>query len=136
MNNQVSAQLNKLRQIVFTRDTVVTLGQSIRILITLLQETLKLLWLVFCMVLVGFEWAGKQAIAAGQSLKTWSTRLPEMNSEQTASELAVETGKTLLTTAQRAIEQMMTHAKQQVGLSVESSQAVTTGIAGAEENKS
>jgi hypothetical protein len=43
--NPALAQLSKLQQLIFTRDTAITFTQSLRLLFVLIKESLILCWL-------------------------------------------------------------------------------------------
>lgn len=115
-SNPTIAQLNKLRQIIFTRDTALTFSQSIRLLFTLLKESLVLLWLALCYTLVALGWLGNKAIQSGQVTQKWVSTLRETSREQSPGEVAAETGRTVLDGSKVAIDYVMTQARKQVGL--------------------
>lgn len=121
-SNPAAAQLNKLQQILFTRDTAVTFSQSLRLLLTLVKESLVLLWLGLCYGFVAFGWLGNKVVQMAQATKSRLTTLQETSREQSVTEIAAETGKTVLTSSKATIDYMMTQAKKQVGLLDESNQ--------------
>jgi hypothetical protein len=114
--NPAIAQLHKLRQIALTRDTVSTFSQSIRLLFTLLKETGILLWLAVCYGLIAIGWVGNKAVESGQRAKSWLNSLRESSQNQSATEIAAETGKSVLAGSKTTIDYVMTQAKKQVGL--------------------
>lgn len=121
-DNQITVQLGKLRRMIFTRGTAATLGESFQLLIAVLKEVLVLVWLAVCFVLVAFEWVGHRAITAGRSTRIWFSTLEDGNPQQTVSEIAADTGKSLVARSQKTIAQVMVQAKKQLGLPIDSSE--------------
>lgn len=115
-NNPTVAQLNKLQQLIFTRDTAITFTQSIRLLFMLLKESLILLWLGLCYGFVATGWLISRTIHLGGNTKTWVNSLQEASREQSVPEVATEIGKTVLTNSKATLDRAMNQAKKQVGL--------------------
>jgi hypothetical protein len=120
--NPTLAQLNKLQQLVFTRDTAITFTQSLRLLFVLVKESLVLLWLGLCYGLVAAGWLMSKVFHLGGNTKIWVNSIQEASREQSVSEIATEVGKTVLTSSKVTFDQVMTQAKKQVGLLDEENQ--------------
>lgn len=116
LNNPLPEQVNKLRQLLFTKDTATTFGQSFRLLGVLIKEIVVLAWLALCWGIVAIGWLVNKTGQTGQLLQESWTKLQESNQNHTPSEIATETGKTVLNKGKTAIAQIMTEAKKQVGL--------------------
>jgi hypothetical protein len=112
MSNQISAQANKLWQIVSAPDTASTYQKTITVTWQILKETALLLWLVVCLVLVLFDWIGSTAVKLGQQTKTWFDNLQSSNTDQMAS----EAGKSLLEVGKTGITSAVSLARGQLGL--------------------
>lgn len=116
LKNPLPEQVNKLRQILFTKDTATTFGQSFRLLGVLIKEMAVLAWLALCWGIVAIGWLVNKTGQTGQFLQASWTTLQTSNQHHTPSEIATETGKTVLNKGKTAIAQIMTEAKKQVGL--------------------
>jgi hypothetical protein len=112
MSNQISAQANKLWQIVSAPDTVGTYQKTIAVTWQILKETALLLWLVICLVLVLFDWIGSTAVQLGQQAKDWFNNLQDSSTDQMAS----EAGKSLLEVGKTGITSAVALAREQLGM--------------------
>ncbi|MGV0024903.1 hypothetical protein [Phormidesmis priestleyi] len=115
-SNLAIAQLKKLRQIAFTRETALTFTQSIYLLFTLLKEALVFLWFALCYGLIAFNWLATKALHSGQRAKNWFSALSETKRDKSTAEVVAETGKLIVMGSKAAIAYIMTQAKKQVGL--------------------
>lgn len=117
MSSPVTAQANKLWQLLTASSTVDSYKQAIEITGTILKETVYLLWLVFCLVLVAGEWLWHRSITAGRSTRTWINdmgKAPAAPSDpgQTAGQM----WQNLLSSSQSASQSLLAKARQQLDL--------------------
>jgi hypothetical protein len=115
-NNPLREQADKLKGILFTKDTAATLGQSVRLLFVVLKEALVLAWLAVCWGIVAIGWLGNKTTETGQQFKQQWTTFQETHQNQTASDIVAETSKSVLNSSKTVMGQIMTGAKKQVGL--------------------
>ncbi len=115
-NNPLKEQADKLKGSLFTKDTAATLGQSVRLIFVMLKEALVLAWLALCWGIVAISWLGNKTTQTGQQFRQQLTTFQETHQDQTASDIAAETSKSVLNTSKTVIEQILTGAKKQVGL--------------------
>jgi hypothetical protein len=115
-NGPLNEQVDKLKSLLFTKDTVTTLGQSINLVITLVKETLILGWLALCWTIVAIGWLGKTGLQTGEYLKQKLINLQESYQDRSPSDIATETRKTVMSSGKTIAEQILTGAKKQVGL--------------------
>ncbi|UBF30542.1 hypothetical protein K9N68_35790 (plasmid) [Kovacikia minuta CCNUW1] len=116
INNPLAEQADKLKGILFTKDTATTLGQSVRLIFVVLKEALVLAWLALCWGIVAIGWLGNKSTQTGQQLRQQLTTFQETHQDQTASDIATETSKSVLNSSKTVVEQILTEAKKQVGL--------------------
>jgi hypothetical protein len=118
MNNQFSAQLTKLQQLL--PSALDAYRQALGATFNLAKEFAILAWLTVCLVLVIFDWIGNTAIATGKRSKALVDNLKAVNSE----ELASETGKSLLnaglTAGKSTLAYTVAQARDQLGISEKS----------------
>jgi hypothetical protein len=119
ISSPLNTQIRKLKQLLFTKDTATNLGESLRILFALLKETLMLIWLALCWGIVAIAWLATKTTQAGQTANNWWVTLQEARQHQTASDIAIGIGKSVLNTSKALVKQILTKAKKQVGLSDE-----------------
>lgn len=115
-NNPVAEQFQKLKQMVFTKDTARSLGQSLRLIFVVIRESLVLAWLALCWAIVAMSWLTTKTKQTSQTLKDNWTTFQESHQNQSASEIATETGKSVLNSSKSAIDRIVVEAKKQVGL--------------------
>jgi hypothetical protein len=113
MKNPIFAQINKLRQIVSASETLNTYTQAIVLTWTILKETGILLWLILCLVIVGFDWFWTQSIAAGQRFRLWLNQFQATDSDQ----IAAHMGQEILTVSKASLDYTIAQAREQIGLS-------------------
>lgn len=112
MSNQIKNQADKLWQTLSAPTTFSTYQQALNLTWSILKETVLLLWLVLCLVLVFFDWFGNTAIALGRRAKTWFDNLQTSETDQIAS----DTGKALLEVGKTGIASTLSLARAQLGL--------------------
>jgi hypothetical protein len=115
-NNPLREQADKLKELLFTKDTAATLGQSVRLILVLLKEALVLAWLTLCWGIVAIGWLGNKTTETGQQFKQQLSTFQEAHQNQTVSDIAAETSKSVLNSSKSVMEQIVTGAKKQVGL--------------------
>jgi hypothetical protein len=113
MNNPLADQITKVQQLVLSVETIQTYQRALQLTWQILKETLALLWLILCLSLVLTVWAKDWVIAGGQRFREWVTRL----NQQETSEIATNTGQSLLETSRNIFTFLIGQAKAQLGLS-------------------
>lgn len=111
MSNQVSLQANQLWRLLSAPTTAEIYKQAISLTWTILKETGKLLWLVFCMALVGFDWFWNNSIRLGRQARAWFIRFDRPN--DIASE---EMWQEIVSATQSSFGSLVTKARKQLGL--------------------
>jgi hypothetical protein len=121
-NRPLMEQVDKLRAILFRKDTAATLGQGAGLIFTVLKETAVLLWLALCWCIVAIAWLGNKTTQAGHQAKQQWTTFQESTQDRTPSDIAAETSKTVLNSSKTVMEQIVSTAKKQVGILNDESQ--------------
>ncbi len=116
MNSPVSGQVEKLKNLLFAKDTAKTLGQSLSLIVVVVRESLVLAWLAFCWAIVAISWLGQKTVKGGQSIRSLYVSLQESNQNRTASDIASEAGKSLIDQSKNTVDRIVETAKQQVGI--------------------
>ncbi len=114
--NPAISQLNKLQELVFNRESALTFAQSIRLMATVVKEFATLLWLTVCYGLVALSWLGNWAVQSGQQAKGWWIEFKQRRSQQSTTEIAAETGKSVLHRSHAIVSYVVRQARKQVGL--------------------
>lgn len=123
MNNQASLQANQLWRLLSAPTTAAIYQQALALTWTILKETGKLIWLVFCMALVGFDWFWHSSIRLGRQARAWFNRFDRTN-DVTAEELWQE----IVSATQASFDSLVTKAKKQLGLYSEPEMAAAGAI--------
>ncbi|MBW4517775.1 MAG: hypothetical protein KME11_21430 [Timaviella obliquedivisa GSE-PSE-MK23-08B] len=113
MSNQFLAQLSKLQQLLAAPNTLGAYTQVFVVTYNIIKESLVLVWLTLCLVLVLFDWISTSAISTGQRSKTLLENLKQVKSEEFAS----ETGKSILSAGKAGLAYTISQARDQLGLS-------------------
>ncbi|MCU0570216.1 MAG: hypothetical protein MUF49_27035 [Oculatellaceae cyanobacterium Prado106] len=117
MSNSFSSQLVKVQQRLTDPKTLSTYTQVVTVTFEILKETLLLLWLTVCLVLVLFDWLGTKAIALGRQSKDLASNLKAVNTDHLAADLASGTSKTILSAGKASLHYTIAQAREQLGLS-------------------
>ncbi len=113
----MTEQLHKMKQLLSDHDTAKTFRQSCRLLLSLLKESAILLWLALCWAIVGTTWIIDQGRGTAIKFKHFREKLDSIKRERTKKELVTEVSQTLVQKSQTAIQNFVSEAKKQVGLS-------------------
>ncbi|WP_088893603.1 hypothetical protein [Leptolyngbya ohadii] len=111
MSNQISLQANKLWGLISAPTTAVIYKQALSITWTILKETGKLLWLVFCVFLVAFDWFWNNSIRMGRQSRAWMDKFDRTN--DMASE---EMWEDIVSSTRSSFNSLVTKARKQLGL--------------------
>jgi hypothetical protein len=109
--DRVTAQANTLKQLFSdskTYETYQAVGQTTW---KILVETGLLVWLIFCLSLVFFEWFWKLSVGSGRDFRHWFDNL-----QGSSDEIAAETGKAILSVGKSGLDFTISTAKSQLGL--------------------
>ncbi|HEY9828137.1 MAG TPA: hypothetical protein V6D19_22090 [Stenomitos sp.] len=112
MSQQLQSQATQWWQTVASQKTIKTYQDTAQITWSILQETLKLAWLILCLGLVLFGWLWQGSTSSGQRLKTWIDSLEEPK----ANTIWLDTKNFLLEKAQVASLSVLNQARTQLGL--------------------
>lgn len=127
MSYQLIDQVKVWWTTVSDKDSLGTYQKTIQTTWNILRETGKLLWLVFCLGLVLVTWIWTSSKTSSQQLKTWYESIPEPKSEN----LWTEVSQFLVSTGQNTATQLMTQAREQLGLSAPEATPVVKAVAAA-----
>jgi hypothetical protein len=117
MSSPVTVQANKLWQLLTASSTASSYKQAIEITGTILKETVYLLWLVFCLVLVAGEWLWHRSIATGRNTRTWVENMGKAPAEPSdPGQTATQLWQNLLVSSQTASQSLLAKARQQLDL--------------------
>jgi hypothetical protein len=108
-NTTIAEQFDKLKQLFLVDDTVKTFEKSVRLLFTLIRESITLIWLVFCWGIVALNWVGVHARQVAQGLKSWLKAFHAVDEHKSKKDIAAEI-------AQNAMQNLVVKAKKQIGL--------------------
>lgn len=130
MSTQISAQASKLWQIVSAPSTAEIYQQALAVTVTILRETANLVWLVFCLVLVAFDWFWNNSIALGRKARAWVNRFDSADNSQKASQM----GQEIMVAGRSSLDYLIAQAREQLGLPMKSemNDAASSGISGSE----
>ncbi len=112
MSNQISLQANKLWQLISAPTTAAIYKQALSVTWTILQETGKLAWLVFCLVLVTLDWFWNNSIRLGRQTRAWFDRFDRTNDV-----VATEMGQEIMSSLKSNFNSLVTTARNQLGVS-------------------
>lgn len=116
MTSPISEQVEKLKSLLFDKDTARTLGQGLSLIFVVVREALVLAWLAFCWATVAVNWLGHKTVQGGQSARNLYVSLQEENQNRTASDIASDAGKSLVDQSKNTFNRVVETAKQQVGI--------------------
>lgn len=123
MSNQISLQANKLWQLISASTTAAIYQQALSVTWQILQETGKLLWLVFCLVLVGFDWFWNNSVRLGRQTRAWFDRFDRTNDVA-----AAEMGQEVMSSMKSSFSALLAKARKQLGVSSPSSMSTESAI--------
>lgn len=112
MSQQLQSQATQWWQTVASQKTIKTYQDTAQITWSILQETLKLAWLILCLGLVLFGWLWQESTSSGQRLKTWIDGLEEPK----ANAIWLDTKNFVLEKVQVASLSVLNQARTQLGL--------------------
>ena len=112
MSSQISSQANKLWQVITAPNTAEIYRQALAVTGKILKEASVLVWLVFCLVLVAFDWFWGRSIGLGQKARAWVNRFDSNNKNEMASQI----GQSLAINSQSSLEYLVRQAREQLGL--------------------
>jgi hypothetical protein len=113
--NRLKEQFQKLWATLTGQETLPTYRKALDLTWQILKETLVLLWLVLCLVVVAGEWVWNGAIAVVNQGKTVLDKAKDTSSDQ----MVTDTGKALLTASSDSVAFAIDRAKEQLGLPVQ-----------------
>ncbi len=112
MSKQLSNQATKVWGLLTDPTTTTTYTQTLDITWKIIRETGSLLWLTFCLVLVGFDWFWTQSIGAGKTVRGWVNDIGKPSSDKAP----VEAGKVIASVSKNSVSYMLSTARKQLGL--------------------
>ena len=114
--DKIQAQASKLWDLIFAPTTVTTYQQALALTWEILLESGRLIWLLFCLVLIVFAWIGSYAMATGQNARIWYQQLGQKGESESSSEMFVSAGKALLDVSSNSASFLLNQAKDQLGI--------------------
>lgn len=121
MTSPVSTQANKLWQLLTASSTAAAYQQAFQVTKTIVLETLQLLWLLVCLVLVAGEWFWHQSIATGKATRNWVNDLTEPKTSTESGQTLEQMWERFAASAQSNGSALLAKAKAQLDLPVETS---------------
>lgn len=112
MSTQIQSQAAKVWQMVSDPQTIATYKNVAFLTWEILTETLRLLWLVLCLVLVVGDWIWRTGIQSGHNFRNWINGISQTSPDH----LMTQTGQALLTVGKTSIELALSNARTQLGL--------------------
>jgi hypothetical protein len=112
MSYQLVDQVKVWWKTVSDKESLGSYQKTVQATWNILRETGKLVWLVFCLGLVLVTWIWTSSKTSSQKLKTWYEGIQEPKSEH----LWAEVSQFLTTTGRTTATQVMTQAREQLGL--------------------
>lgn len=119
MTSPVSAQANKLWQLLTAPSTATAYQQAFQVTKTILSETLQLLWLLLCLVLVAGEWFWQKSIATGKATRNWVNDLTEPKTSMESGQTLGQMWESFAASSRTNATALLAKAKQQLDLPVE-----------------
>ena len=110
--DRIQAQTAKLWRLLFSSDTAATYQKTISRTWEILKESVLLVWLIFCLVFVLFDWVWKVSVQWVVNLKTWYSGFEEPSANTVFS----ATGKAILSAGEASVDYVLSQAKGQLGI--------------------
>ncbi|MEO0825263.1 MAG: hypothetical protein AAFW84_33900 [Cyanobacteria bacterium J06635_15] len=114
--DKIQAQATKLWDLIFAAETAKTYQKVLALTWTILLESGRLIWLVFCLVLILAAWIGSYATATGRNVRAWYQQLGQQSEAESSSEMFVSAGKSLLDVTSSSAAFLLNQAKDQLGI--------------------
>lgn len=127
MSYQLLDQVNLWWKTVSDKESLNTYQKTIQTTWNILRETAKLAWLFLCLGLVLVTWIWTSSKESSQQIKTWYEGIEEPKSEH----IWAEAGQFLLSTGRSTANQVMTQAREQLGLPVTEARPIAKTVAAA-----
>lgn len=123
MTPKIRSQAAKFWTVLASSETLDTYQKAAVLTWQILKEGALLIWLVLCLVLVGFDLGAEKAIATGRSARTWLDSIEKADSNQ----LAADTKQKLISAGKTSVSTAIAQARQQLGLPKKQSADLTQG---------
>jgi hypothetical protein len=108
-NDSIAQQFDKLKQLFLVNDTAKTFEKSLHLLFILAKESMILIWLALCWVVVALSWVSVHSTQIVHSVKGWWSAFHDVNPHKSKIDIAAET-------VQNTMQSLVSKAKKQVGL--------------------
>ncbi|MCS6814445.1 MAG: hypothetical protein NZ772_12880 [Cyanobacteria bacterium] len=108
----IRSQAAKVWQLLTDSDTIATYGQALKLTWSLIKEIGRLLWLLFCAVLVGIAWLLGTSLWAGKAFRELTEKFNEPSSEP----LLNQVGKGIVAASKTSVNLALTTAMEQLGI--------------------
>ncbi len=112
MSKQLSDQATKVWGLLTNPTTTTTYTQALDVTWIIIRETGNLLWLTFCLGLVGFDWFWTQSIGAGKTVRGWVNDMDKPSSDK----VTAEAGKVIASASKNSVSYVLSTARKQLGL--------------------
>lgn len=115
--DRIQVQASKLWELLFSDETAQTYQTTLNLTGTILKETAQLIWLIICSVFVFGAWVSDTSVKTGNNLRTW---IDEQGAPSTAAatdpNTLADTGKNLLDSGRTWLTDLLSQAREQLGL--------------------
>lgn len=115
--DRIQVQASKLWELLFSDETAQTYQTTLNLTGTILKETAQLIWLIICSVFVFGAWVSDTSVKTGNNLRTW---IDEQGTPSTATaadtSTLADTGKNLLDSGRTWLTDLLSQAREQLGL--------------------
>jgi hypothetical protein len=127
MSSQLIDQVNVWWKTISDKDSLGTFQKTILFIWNILRETGRLLWLVLCLGLVLITWIWTSSKTSSQKLQAWYESIPEPKSEHVWAEVS----QFLVSTSRTTATNIMSQAREQLGLPTEAPTPVVKAVTSA-----
>jgi hypothetical protein len=109
VSDSITQQFDKLKQLFFVNDTAKTFEKSLHLFFVLTKESMILIWLALCWVIVAVSWVSAHSTQIVHGVKGWWSAFHEVDPHKSKMDIAIET-------IQNTMQSLVLQAKKQVGL--------------------
>ncbi len=113
--NKIQEQATKLWDLLFNPETGDTYKRALTLTWDIIKESAKLIWLVACLLFVGFAWGWVNSVQAGRSMRAWYSNIedPKVN------HVFGEAGRRLMLAGSSSADYAIDRAMHQLGIETE-----------------
>ncbi len=108
----IADQARKLGDLLFNPETSTTYKNAALLTWEILKESARLVWLLFCVLLICVDWLWKNSFQVGQSTRSWYDTIEDPKSDH----FLPAAGKILSEVSQNLTSSIFSQAREQLGL--------------------